>query len=152
MQTSAFGKRVSAPERPIWRRVAERVGEGVANAYGLLSEIGRDCNGALQFLPEGGGPQATDKLTGEPVSDEDIEALLNDRNLAPLGIRKERHFRISVAGTQEKTALLFHEGRWFDPSKATPTTHIIKPQIGTLPNGMDLSESVEIEYFRLNLK
>ena len=33
----------------------------------------------------------------------------------------------------------------------TPTTHIIKPQIGRLPNGMDLSDSVENEYLCLKL-
>jgi serine/threonine-protein kinase HipA len=31
------------------------------------------------------------------------------------------------------------------------TTHIIKPQIGTLPNGIDLTNSVESEHFCLEL-
>ena len=33
----------------------------------------------------------------------------------------------------------------------TPTTHILKTQIGTLPNGVDLSNSVENEYYGLKL-
>src|SRR6056297_2083564 len=49
---------------PIRRRVAERVGADGTDAYSLLSSIGRDCVGALQFLPEGKEPQALDKLSG----------------------------------------------------------------------------------------
>jgi serine/threonine-protein kinase HipA len=135
----------------IRKRVAERVGAAGIDAYRLLFEIGHDCVGALQFLPEGREPQATDTLTGNVVNEKQIEALLNDLDTAPLGIRKENNFRISIAGAQEKTALLFNEGRWIEPTGTTPTTHIIKPQIGKLPNGMDLSNSVENEYLCLKL-
>ncbi|WJS05661.1 type II toxin-antitoxin system HipA family toxin [Roseibium aggregatum] len=135
----------------IRKRVAERVGAQGTDAYSMLSEIGRDCVGALQFLPEGEEPHATGKLSGEIVSEDQIEEVLNSLDVAPLGIRKERDFRISVAGAQEKTALLYHEGQWIEPSGTTPTTHIIKPQIGKLPNGMDLSDSVENEYLCLKL-
>ncbi|WP_102224768.1 type II toxin-antitoxin system HipA family toxin [Acidimangrovimonas sediminis] len=135
----------------IRRRVAERVGADGLDAYSLLSRIGRDCAGALQFLPEGEVPAAGDALTGEPLDDTAIAALLNDLGAAPLGIRRERDFRISVAGAQEKTALLLHEGRWLAPTGTTPTTHILKPAIGTLPNGMDLTDSIENEHFCLRL-
>src|SRR5882757_6128648 len=37
----------------IKRRVAERSKAGGTDAYLLLAAIGRDCVGALQFLPEG---------------------------------------------------------------------------------------------------
>ena len=60
-------------------------------------------------------------------------------------------FRISIAGAQEKTALLRKDGKWFKPTGTTATTHILKPQIGTLPNGIDLSNSVENEYLCLKL-
>lgn len=140
------------PDNPaIRRRVAERVGAAGTDAFSLLSEIGRDCVGALQFLPEGEEPQPQDRLTGEPLNETQIEAILNALDVAPLGIRSDNTFRISVAGAQEKTALLFHNGQWIEPSGTTPTTHIIKPQIGRLPNGMDLSNSVENEYFCLKL-
>ncbi len=133
------------------RKVAERVGAQGIDAYSLLSEIGRDCVGALQFLPEGEEPQSSDQLTGEPVSDEQIENMLDNLAAIPLGIQRGQEFRISIAGAQEKTALLFHDNQWIKPSGTTPTTHIIKPQIGRLPNGMDLSNSVENEYLCLKL-
>lgn len=135
----------------IRRRVAERVGAEGVDAFSLLSQIGRDCVGALQFLPDGQEPQPMSELTGEPVDEAQIGAILSDLDLAPLGIRRENDFRISVAGAQEKTALLRKDGQWIEPTGTTPTTHIIKPQIGRLPNGMDLSDSVENEYLCLKL-
>lgn len=135
----------------IRRRVAERVGAEGVDAFSLLSQIGRDCIGALQFLPDGQEPQPMSELTGEPVDEAQIGAILSDLDLAPLGIRRENDFRISVAGAQEKTALLRKDGQWIEPTGTTPTTHIIKPQIGRLPNGMDLSDSVENEYLCVKL-
>lgn len=135
----------------IRRRVAERVGAEGVDTFSLLSQIGRDCIGALQFLPDGQEPQPMSELTGEPVDEAQIGAILSDLDLAPLGIRRENDFRISVAGAQEKTALLRKDGQWIEPTGTTPTTHIIKPQIGRLPNGMDLSDSVENEYLCLKL-
>ena len=136
---------------PSRRRVAEHVGADGIDAFSLLSKIGRDCIGALLFLPDGESPGPTDVLTGEPLSEEEIASTLKNLEITPLGIRKERDFRISVAGAQEKTALLFKDGRWLEPTGTTPTTHILKPQIGTLPNGIDLSDSVENEYFCLKI-
>ncbi len=135
----------------IRRRVAERVGAEGVDAYSLLARIGRDCVGALQFLAEGEEPGDSRVLMGEPLSDAEIAAMLKDLGRTPLGIRAERDFRISVAGAQEKTALLLHDGQWVEPTGTTPTTHILKPAIGTLPNGMDLTDSVENEHFCLRL-
>lgn len=135
----------------IRQRVAERVGAQGTDAYSMLSKIGRDCVGALQFLPEGEGPSETGNLDGEIVNERQIEEILKDLDVAPLGIRRDHDFRISVAGAQDKTALLYYDGQWMEPSGTTPTTHIIKPQIGRLSNGMDLSNSVENEYICLKL-
>jgi serine/threonine-protein kinase HipA len=134
------------------KRVAEKVGADGTDAYSLLSQIGRDCVGALQFVPDNDEAiYDTATIKGEMVSDEDIENLLNNLVQAPLGLSRDQEFRISVAGAQEKTALLFHKGRWLKPHGTTPTTHIFKTQIGTLPNGIDLSDSVENEYYCLKL-
>lgn len=134
------------------RRVAEKVGAKGMDAYSLLSEIGRDCVGALQFVPDDDAA-IPDKsgISGEPISDQKIEKLLNNLVRAPLGLDLDQDFRISVAGVQEKTALLYYEGKWLKPHGTTPTTHVFKIQIGTLPNGIDLSNSVENEYYCLKL-
>ncbi len=91
------------------------------------------------------------RLQGEVVDAEAIENLLKGLSQAPLGLTRDDAFRISVAGAQEKTALLRHDGEWLKPHGTTPTTHLIKTQIGQLPGGIDLSDSVENEYYCLKL-
>ena len=134
------------------RMVAQRVGADGTDAYSLLTRIGRDCIGALQFLPDDvEAPNTLQTPEGEVLGDEQIEHLLNNLAQSPLGLDENDDFRISVAGAQEKTALLRHAGRWLKPHGTTPTTHIFKTQIGTLPNGVDLTNSVENEHYCLKL-
>jgi serine/threonine-protein kinase HipA len=143
------------PDNPdIRKKVAERTGAAGTDAWSLLEEIGRDCVGAMQFLHEGEKPGALDLIQGEPISDEAIERLLANLGRVPLGIDPEHAFRISVAGAQEKTALLHHEGRWMQPTGTTPTSHIFKPEIGTIPTAggeIDMTASVDNEHYCLTL-
>lgn len=135
------------------RRVAEKVGANGIDAYSLLTAIGRDCVGALQFIAADDDQTLanTAKIDGQSIDEEVIEALLKNLAQAPLGLNRDDDFRISVAGAQEKTALLWYEGQWLKPHGKTPTTHIFKTQIGKLPNGIDLSNSVENEFYCLKL-
>ncbi|MDF0643139.1 MAG: type II toxin-antitoxin system HipA family toxin [Nitrospira sp.] len=133
------------------RRVAERVGADGTDAYSLLAAIGRDCVGALQFIGVEDEYEGDGAIKGESVNEAAIERLLQGLAQAPLGLSRAEDFRISVAGVQEKTALLRHKGRWWKPSGTTPTTHIFKKQIGLLPNGLNLSDSVENEFYCLKL-
>lgn len=136
----------------IRERMAARVHADGADAYSLLSAVGRDCVGALQFLHEGDNPGPVGAVEGKEVDDTEIARLLGDLEAAPLGLGDDEDFRISIAGAQEKTALLRKKnGKWYKPSGTTATTHILKPQIGRLPNGIDLTNSVENEYFCLKL-
>jgi len=133
------------------RRVAERVGAAGVDAFSLLAAIGRDCAGALQFLQDddldGEAGAANPAVSGEVLNDDAVEKLLKSLAQSPFGLRRDDPFRISVAGAQEKTALLWHEGQWLKPHGVTPTTHLLKTQIGELPNGIDLSNCVENEYY-----
>jgi serine/threonine-protein kinase HipA len=133
------------------RLVAERIGAAGTDAYSLLTKIGRDCVGALQFIPEGEEPTKADRIAGEIMNDASIERLLGNLGRAPLGLDSASDFRISVAGAQEKTALLWHNEKWLKPVGSTPTSHILKNQVGKLPNGMDLSNSVENEFYCMKL-
>ena len=135
----------------IRRRLAGRVGAGGPDVYSLLTALGHDCVGALQFLPEGVDPGQAGRVDGKPLTDNEVAAILDNLAYAPLGMGEDEDFRISIAGVQEKTSLLFRNGQWFKPVGATATTHILKPQIGRLPGGIDLSDSVENEYLCLKL-
>jgi serine/threonine-protein kinase HipA len=133
----------------IRRRIAGRVGAEGDDPYGLLTAVGRDCVGALQFLPEGETVTPAGTIEAEALEEEDVAAILRNLGRAPLGLEPDEAFRISIAGAQEKTALLWWQGRWNKPLGTTATTHIFKPQIGELPNGIDLSNSVENEHLCL---
>lgn len=135
-------------------RVAERVGAEGTDSYSLLAKIGRDCVGALQFLPEDKSLEASRGIQGETIKEAEIEKILANLARAPLGLNAEDEFRISIAGAQEKTALLRYRNKWLKPTGTTPTTHILKPQIGhihTAAGTIDLSNSVENEFYCLKL-
>jgi serine/threonine-protein kinase HipA len=135
----------------IRRRLADRVHADGADAYSLLAKIGRDCIGALQFLPDGVTPEPAGSVKGRAIDDDYIAGKIGDLNATPLGVDEDEEFRISLAGAQEKTAFLLWNDRWHVPHGTTATTHIMKPQIGMLPSGINLSHSVENEYLCMKL-
>lgn len=143
------------PDREaVRRRVAERMGAQGTDTYSLLEAIGRDCIGAMQFLPENMEDAPEPYIKGEKLSDGDVEAILADLAQAPLGVDRDQEFRISVAGAQEKTALLNIAGQWHRPLGTTPTTHILKPQLGQIPSSdgmIDMSDSVDNEHYCMRL-
>ena len=129
----------------IRQRLAQRMQADGSDAFNLLTVIGRDCVGALQFLPDGLSPAPAGQVTGTALSESEIASMLRNLDNAPLGVDHTREFRISLAGAQEKTALLYQDGTWLLPQSSTATTHILKPQIGHR-SGHDLSHSVENEF------
>ena len=131
------------------RQIAARTHAEGTDAYSLLGAIGHDCVGALQFLPQNIEPGPAGSVQGDPLSNGEIASIIENLAAAPLGISEDESFRISIAGVQQKTAFLYRDGKWYKPRGTTATTHIFKPSIGTLPNGIDLTRSVENEYFCL---
>jgi serine/threonine-protein kinase HipA len=117
-------------------------------AFDLLSAIGRDCIGAVQLLPPEQTPEGWDRIVAEPLTPTGVEQTLRKITVnAPLGPEEQNDFRISLAGAQEKTALLRMGSRWFQPHGATPTTHILKLPLGIVGNFQgDFSDSVENEW------
>jgi len=132
------------------RRVAAKTHADGADAYSLLAAIGRDCVGALQFLPEGDDPGPAGAVDSDMLTDARIAEILASLEGAPLGLGDDAGFRISLAGMQEKTALLYLDSAWHVPHGSTATTHIIKPQIG-LRGDVDLTQSVENEYLCMQI-
>ncbi len=132
--------------QPIRNRIQKRFGAASNRGFDLLWHIGRDCVGALQLMPEDKQVDIR-KIEAEPLNDADIAAILKSYRTMPLGMREDKDFRISVAGAQEKTALLKLADQWHLPLGITPTSHIFKLPIGHIEHsGMDLSDSVENEW------
>jgi len=130
------------------KRLASKFGADSTHAFQLLEKIGRDCVGAIQLFPGGSSAPDVRRIDADPLSESDVERILDDtvsdRNI---GTHEEDELRISIAGAQEKTALLWHNDQWCRPRGATPTTHILKLPMGEA-GGMraDFSTSVENEW------
>lgn len=134
----------------IRQRIRSRFSTKSTHAFELLTAIGRDCVGAVQLLPLNAPPDGWDKVQSEPMTDAQVAVALRAASTdLPLGQRHphEMDFRISIAGAQEKTALLRYGGQWRRPLAATPTTHILKLPLGLVGNRRaDLWDSVENEW------
>ena len=140
-----FFENLLPDSRIVRERLQARFHARSTRAQDLLAEIGRDCTGALAVLPEGQYPEGFDRIEGVPLDERDIEHAL-DRVTTDSREMDDDDFRISLAGAQEKTALLRSGDEWCRPVGATPTTHIFKLPLGTAPSGIDLSTSVENEW------
>ena len=135
----------------IRNRIQAKFGAKTNQPFDLLSCIGNDCVGAIQ-LTSGRTALDVKKIEGIPLNESEIAEELRNYKALPLGMSKDREFRISIAGVQEKTALLMQEGQWRRPVGTTPTTHILKLPIGRIDHaGIDLSDSTENEWLCLEI-
>lgn len=119
------------------------------NPVALLSHVGEDCAGAVQFVSDdrladvlGGADDGTIDLADKDVE----ERLAGLRQTHGVGRHTDEVGHFSLAGAQSKIALMRkHGGGWAIPSGRTPTTHILKP-----PGG-EYDGFVENEIFCLRL-
>src|SRR4051812_27887634 len=118
------------------------------NPFDLLSAAGRDCVGAVQLLEPDQEPIGWNRVEATRLLDVDVAELLRGIAQPEFGPNAETDdFRISIAGAQEKTALLRYAGAWHLPKNATPTTHILKLPLGLIGGArVDMSHSVENEW------
>lgn len=103
------------------------------NVFALLSHVGEDCAGAVQFV-------TPDRLDAIRSGAEDRIEWLEEADIADrLKTLRTDHAawrlpsdtgQFSLAGAQPKTALLLDGNRWGIPSGRLPTTHILKPPTG----------------------
>ncbi|MHA6731251.1 type II toxin-antitoxin system HipA family toxin [Devosia sp. A369] len=127
-------------------RWAQRFQVSARNPFALLKNVGRDCAGAVQFLPHGdeiSRDEGVELLTDEQIGERLKELRQNGAATRRIGDPGQ----FSLAGAQAKTAFHFDKltGRWGIPMGDTPTTHIFKPPMPHL-NG-----HTENEHFCLQL-
>lgn len=135
--------------RDIRERLARRFNTASVKVFDLLVELGRDCVGAIQLLPEGEQPHNIKCIQYKPLDELQVAEMLDKAvDSYPLGrLGDENELRISLAGAQEKTALLWHNNQWCEPLGETPTTHIFKLPMGLVGNmKADMHASVENEW------
>ncbi|MGH7624219.1 MAG: type II toxin-antitoxin system HipA family toxin [Gemmatimonadaceae bacterium] len=110
-------------------------GVSAGSPVALLSHIGADCAGAVQFAP----PETADTLRAAASSRRVVHWLDEEEIARELRTVRERGVpgttsrtvgQFSLAGAQPKIALLEENGRWGRPSGRTPTNCILKPPSG----------------------
>ncbi|AOY92185.1 toxin HipA [Cupriavidus sp. USMAA2-4] len=144
----AYFENLLPDSREIRDRIARRFRTETTDAFDLLAQVGRDCVGALQLLPDGMAPTGVATIDGEPLNEAQMARALRGAVMQqPPAEADDGEFRISIAGAQEKTAFLWADGQWLRPRGSTPTSHIFKLPMGLVGNmQLDLGESVENEW------
>lgn len=118
------------PENQATRQAwARTLGTQENDTFAILSKMGWDCPGAVQFcLPEDLDKLVQRESSYRLVREDQIAARL--RNLAADSASwtmPDEHW--SLGGQQEKFALAYVDGKWFEALGASATTHIFKPGI-----------------------
>lgn len=115
------------PEGELRRYLAER--HKASTLFAMLREVAGDTAGGFVIVPEGQTPQAA-RYT--PTTWKALAATLSGKSAAAIDIHGA-DARISLAGAQDKTSLaLFADGVPQLPVGASPSTHILKPNIKRL--------------------
>jgi serine/threonine-protein kinase HipA len=139
--------------RQIRERLRTRFKTASLNAVDLLAAVGRDCVGAVQILPADEETADVRTINAHALSSAGVAKQLRAASSDLLfGRDGDSDFRISIAGAQEKTALLRMDGHWRVPHGATPTTHILKLPLGLIGNVQaNMKDSVENEWLCMQL-
>lgn len=116
------------------------------NDFSLLSEIGRECAGAISIVrpDEPDSPELAIKPTYDVLPEDRVAQMIRDLPERPL-LADGNDMRLSLAGVNDKVGVLWSEGNVALPTNGTPSTHILKIDIKRLP------DSARLENFCLRL-
>lgn len=113
------------PEGDKREQIARILGISARNDFALLEQIGGECAGAVTFLPIGEVPNPTRaryrRLADKALAD--VLRLLPNRPL----MAGEEGVRLSLAGVQDKLAVMVDNDGISVPLENSPSTHILKP-------------------------
>lgn len=123
--------------------IGKKYGINSKNDFSMLQVIGYDCAGAVSFWDNNINASEYLKesynLEYTTLTSEELENYIKELPRKPLatGIKD---MRLSLAGAQDKTAVVVNDNKIGIPKNNVPTTHILKPTIE------GLNESIENEY------
>lgn len=130
------------PESIIRDSIAKRLGVSPKNTFALLSEIGKECAGALSFWLR--DEEVNFREEYQLLTNNELQERLTVSSNHPLLLQKNG-VRLSLAGAQEKTVLFFKKNQWYLPLYMAPSSHILKPTMS------DFEFTVENEAFCMAL-
>ena len=131
-----YGPEIAAPYveglLPQGRRrlkLARELGLEAGDGYGLIAAVGRDCIGAVSFLPAGEqAPPPPD--APEWLGAEELAGVLRTPPQRLLDPERPQRMRSALPGRRHKLALVRdgETGAWAWPQPGAPSTHIVKPE------------------------
>ena len=138
------------PEGDFLKAIARTLHVSASNPFQLLTELGGECAGAISIAPAGGPEPGADPRPPRWLSEAELSGLLADLPQRPLiaaidEVEDGGGFRLSLAGAQDKVAVLVEEDRIGLSHGRPPTTGILKAPI---PH---VEESVANEAFCMSL-
>lgn len=99
-----------------------------ANLAGLLHALGRESAGALMFTSDTTAPYEKSEVPPRLLANDELSKRIQARPHDSFTVWDGR-LRLSIAGYQDKLAILQVDGAWFLPESAQhSSTHILKPE------------------------
>lgn len=111
------------PEGRALDEAAQSQGVSKANLVALLIAMGRESTGALRIAIEGAASPATNRL--REVAHAELSLRIRDRPQTPICVWDGR-VRLSIAGYQDKMAVIEQDATWYLPDGLASSTHILK--------------------------
>jgi serine/threonine-protein kinase HipA len=120
------------PEGAVRVALAKKFGLSQEDGFGLLAELGAECAGAVAVRPDGEQSQSRTEWGTRLLSEEEMEALVEELPRRPLGVSAEPGgLRLSLGGIQDKLVLVRTPlGQFGQPTGGAPSTCLLKPDYG----------------------
>ena len=121
--------------------IAKELGVDPNDGYGLIAQLGRDCPGAVVFLPKGRAPYSCDPDSLAWLGADELEEAVGEEPELLFDPEEEPGMRFALPGERHKLALIRDEehDRWAWPEPGAPSTHVVKPESPECP-GAAISE------------
>lgn len=113
------------PEERKRELIAKNLGISARNDFAMLEQIGGECAGAITFMPAG-TPLPEHEKHYRKLSGKELATILKELPRRPL-LAGDEDIRMSLAGAQDKIAVLVSNGQISIPLGSAPSTHILKP-------------------------
>lgn len=133
------------PEGDLLNAVARRLGRSTGDVFGLLTDLGGECAGAISLLPQGKASPEVGHY--QPFPEDELFALVSADPPLPL-LAGETGVRLSLAGAQNKVPVYVEGNSIFKATGPLATSHILKPPIRA---AISLPHTVENEAFCMQL-
>jgi serine/threonine-protein kinase HipA len=135
------------------RAIARELGIDPSDGYGLIGALGRDCLGAVTFLPEGEAAEPRRDGAISWLTEAELEEVVQPRPSRLLDPARPQRMRFALPGERHKLALVYDEGkgRWGWPDHDVPSTHIIKPEAAERPGLVANEHACSLAYRELGL-